>query len=266
MKQRYWYILIGAYLILHIGIMIRYTTPPTEHSEMVKWVFALQWLVPTFMLGLLVPRVQRFLNRVANIRVWTVVGLGVVVTCPTLYFTSMLERWFAWPTLGLLVLLVILVANNNTHLGSTNAWLLGVMVALAAMGSWEIIYQTGLWFYHDFFGWESGNYLVAVSKQLTWVIPALIVVLVLYQRGLRLSVTRIALTCIGASIVCTTLWFANGMDVPLIFWRIPGGQTVAVNEAARPWLISVSRGSQSFWLLGIASLFTKGGSRRVRST
>jgi len=170
----------------------------------------------------------------------------------------MLERWFAWPTLGLLILLVIFVANNNTYLGGTNTWLLGAMVVLAAMGSWEIIYQTGLWFYRDFFGWESINYLVAVAKQFTWIIPALIAVLVLYQRyGLQPHLNRSVLACLGASVICTVIWFANGMDIPLVFWRIPGRQAVAVDETARPLLISVSRGSQGFWLVGLASLFPK---------
>ncbi len=253
--MRYWYILIGIYLTLHIVVMTSYTSPPTEHSEAVKWLFVLQWFLPTLMLVLLVPRIQRTLNRVAEIRVWTVIGLVVAVSCVALYFSGALERWFAWTTLGLLTLLVIFIANNNRELGNTNAWLLGAMVALMAMGSWEIIYQTGLWFYHDFFGWELENYCTAIAKQLTWIIPALIAILVLYQRGLQPKVGRAALVCIGLSAVATTLWFANGMDVPLVFWRIPGGQAVAVNEAARPWLISVSRASQGFWLLGIASLF-----------
>lgn len=258
MKQKGWYVTIGAYLALHIGLMTNYTTPPAEHSEAAKWMFALQWFVPAFMLGLLVPRVQHSLNRVANIRVWTVVGLGFAAVCIALYFTSMLERWFAWTTLGLLVLLVIFIANSNTHLRNTSAWLLGAMVVLAAMGSWEIIYQTGLWLYHNFFGWPLSSYLVAVAKQCTWIIPALIVVLVLYQRSsLRPHLNRVVLACLGVSVVSTVIWFANGMDVPLVFWRVPGGQEVAVNEAARPWLISVSRGSQAFWLVGLATMFCR---------
>jgi len=174
-----------------------------------------------------------------------------------MYFTNLLGRWFAWPTLGLLVLLMVTIANSQAELGNVNAWLIGGMVTLMAIGSWEVIYQTGLWFYHGFFGWELGNYVTVVAEQFTWIIPALIVILVLYQRGLRLTHSWLTVGCIGISVACTVLWFVEGMDVPLVFWRVPGGQEVAVNEAARPLMIAVSRGSQSFWLLGIMSLFTE---------
>ncbi len=262
--MKYWYSLIGAYLIMHITVMTTYTQPPTEHSETVKWLFVLQWFMPTLLLGLLVPRVQRVLKPAANVRVWTVIGFAITATCVVLYFTNLLGQWFAWPTLGLLVLLVVTIANSQTGLGSVNAWLLGAMVTLMAMGSWEIIYQTGLWFYHDFFGWELENYTTIIAEQFTWIIPALIVILTLYQRGLQLNRNWLTVVCLGISAACTVLWFAEGMDVPLVFWRVPSGQEVVVNLEANSTMIAVSRGSQGFWLLGIASLFTpkKGGIAR----
>jgi len=232
--------------------------PMTERTELVSWFFALQWLVPTLMLVLLIPRIQKSLNRVANLRMLTVVGLVLVAVCITLYFTSMFGRWFAWSTLGLLILLMLTVANAQTERGYTSAFLLGAMVVFLSLGSWEVIYQTGLLFYYNFFGCGIMNYYVIVGEQLLWFIPALIVVLVLHQRGLRLHVSRITIACMAVSIVCTLLWFVNGMDIPLLWWQGPNGlEGPVVNEAARPLLISVSRGSQSFWLLGITTMFTR---------
>jgi len=255
MKLIHLYTLVGAYLIMHIGVMTKYTTMH-ERTELDAWLYALQWFVPTLMIGLLIPRVQRLLSHVANLKIWTVVGLVIVTACIVQYFTNASGRWFAWSTLGLLVLLMLLVANSQAKLGNVNTWLLGAMVVFLALGCWETLYQTGLLFYYNFFDCGIMSYYVTIAEQFTWIIPALIVVLVLYRRSLKLHVSRITAACIGISIVCTVLWFANGMDIPLLWWQGPEGlEGPIVNEAARPWLISVSRGSQSFWLLGVVSLF-----------
>lgn len=262
-KAKWWYLIIGAYLILHIGVMTKYSDLPEVMSEALLWVFALQWFIPTFMLILLVPRIQRWLNPVAMASPWTFLILSVVVGCTALYFTGAAERWFAWPTLGLLILLMLAVANTQVRPRSTSAWLSGAMIVLFAMGCWEALYQTGLLFYYDFFGSGIMSYWVAIGKQLLWVIPALIVFVVLYQRGLRPEVNLVALTCIGLSIVCTIVWFVGGMDIPLLFWK---GYFVSINHDANPLLISISRGSQSFWLLGVASLYIRRAHAQVEVT
>jgi len=249
------YTATGVYLIMHIAVMTKYAPAP-EPTELSKWIYALEYLLPPFMIVLLVPRVQWWLNRVANVRVWTYACLAGVVACVATYFVNTQGRRFAWSTLGLLVLLVILVANTQRRHGNVSAWLLGGVVALLALGSWEILYQTGLLVYYDFFDMGMMSYCVTVAMQGLWIIPALIVILVLYQRGLRPSASRLTLTCLGVFAVATALWFATGMDIPLLWWQGPNGlEGPVVNEAVRPWLISASRLSQSAWLLGVASMF-----------
>jgi hypothetical protein len=140
------------------------------------------------------------------------------------------------------------------------------MTTLLALGSWETLYQTGLLMYHDFFGMGTLNYYTTVAMQGLWIIPALIVILVLCQRSAKagglVHVNKLTLTCLGVFVAATALWFAEGMDIPLLWWQGPSGlEGPVVNEAARPWLISVSRLSQSAWLLGIASMFLHKKSR-----
>lgn len=240
---------------MHITVMTKYAPIP-DSPEAFGWFNLIQRLVPTLMLGLLIPKIQRYLNRLANLKVWTIVGLTAVAICVAIYFSNTSARWFAWSTLGLLVLLTIAVANNQPRLENVNAWLLGGMVALLAIGSFEILYQTGLLIFYDFFGCSLMTYYVTIALQLTWIIPALIVILTLYRRGLQFRVSRLTLICLGISTIAAILWFANGMDIPLLFWQ---GRFVEVNEAARPLMIIISRGCQGFLLLTVTTCFLPGG-------
>ncbi len=249
-----WLILIGAYLVMHITVTTKYAPMP-DSPEAFGWFNVAQRFGPLLLLGLLIPFIQRLLNRVVNVRVWTVVGLAMTVGSTLIYFTSVPERWFAWSTVGLLILIMVIIANAQKHLGNVNAWLLGGMVALLGIGSWEMLYQTGVLIHYDFFDSGIANYRVAMVSQLTWIIPALIVILVLYQRGLRPKANWLTWTSVGISVIATIIWFANGMDIPMLFWQ---GRFVEVNEGARPLLISISRASQSFWLLAVMSTFLPG--------
>ena len=245
------YAFIGAYLVMHIAVMTQYAPIP-DQPEALSWFNVAQRFGPVLLLSLLIPSIQRLLNRLANIDVWTGLGWVAVSYCLLTYFTNAPERWFAWSTLGLLILIVIAVARAQSHLGNVSAWLLGGMVALLAIGGFEILYQTGLLFYYDFFDCGIMSYYVTIALQLTWIIPALIVILVLYQRGLRFRINRFTLTCLSISAIATVVWFANGMDIPLLFWQ---GHFIEVNETARPLMISISRASQGFWLLAVVSTF-----------
>lgn len=246
--------LIGAYLVLHITVMTKYAPIP-DSPEAFGWFNLAQRLLPTLALGLLVPSVQHALNRAANLKIWTIVGLVAMAACAAMYFFNTPGRWFAWSTLGLLTLLTITVANNQPHLGNVSAWLLGGMATLFAIGSWEILYQTGLLVYYDFFGCGITSYYVTVVLQLTWIIPALIVILTMHRRGLQLRISRTTLGCAGIAIIATVVWFTSGMDIPLLFWQ---GHFMEVNEAVRPLMISISRASQGFWLLAVTTCFLPG--------
>jgi len=251
LKRHRWMILCGVYLTMHITTMINYAPVP-DSPEMFGWFNVIQRLGPTLLLGLLIPSIQRLLNRIANLKVWTIVGLVAVTACIAMYFFNTSERWFAWSTLGLLTLLTITIANNQSRLGNINAWLLGGMVALFAIGCFEILYQTGLLFYYDFFGCGIMSYYVSVALQLTWIVPALIVILTMRRRGMHLRISRTTLVCLGIALIATVVWFISGMDIPLLFWQ---GRFIEVNETARPLMIIISRCSQGFWLLAVTSAF-----------
>ena len=119
--MKLWYVLIGAYLVLHIGIMTEYAARYGS-TEFGRWLYALQWLIPTLMLGLLVPRIQKVLNVVANIKVGTSIGFVIIAICIVQYAVNEPGRWFAWSTLGLLVLLMLTIVNSQARLGNTNAF------------------------------------------------------------------------------------------------------------------------------------------------
>lgn len=247
-RRRFWYICIGVVMAVHIGIATAYAPLPDDPG-MFEWINVAQRFGPALVLILLWTKLQRVLNPVLNVKFWTITCLTVAAVTFVTYFAVGEQRWFAWTTLGLLIVLMAFVANSQPRLPNTSRWLLGAMVVLFAMGVWECLYQIGLWVFYDFFGCSFTNFYVTIALQFTWIVPALIVILVLYQRGLRFRIPNSALVCLAISVAATIVWFATGMDIPLLFWE---GQFVAVNEAARPLLISVSRASQSFWLVGVA--------------
>ena len=254
------YTLCGIYVIVHSTLLVDYVPTP-EATETIKLLAALQWFVPALLLTALVPRVSRALVPILPLQLWTDVGLVAAAVSVALQLAGIPGLWWSWSTMGLLIILVITIANAaKAKLGQVNALLLGTMVTLLAIASWETIYQTGLLFYHDFFGSRAINYAIVVAEQLTWVFPALIVILVLYRRyGSCIYVSRVVLVYIAAAAIFTTIWFVGGMEIPLLWYQGPEGIVGPIeNVMANPIMLMVSRGSQSFWLLGIASLFITG--------
>jgi len=248
---------VGAYVAMHI-VMTRYTATP-ESSEAVKLLAASQWFVPTLLLAGLVPRVQKLLAPILKVDYWSIFGLIMVFGCVILQLAGVPGLWWSWSTLGLLIIVVMVVANmNKDQLGQPSALLLGLMVMFLGMASWEALYQTGLLAYHDFFGSRTINYAVVIAEQLAWIIPAVIIMLVLYQRyGHIARISTPALVCLLISVACTTVWFVNDMAIPLMWYQGPEGIVGPFATDASPLMLSVSRGSQSFWLLGVMSLFVE---------
>lgn len=248
--HRFWYILIGLASSIHILLATKYTALP-DNSEMFSWLGLTQYFTPTFLLGLLRLKAQRLTNPIVDVPLWTNLGLIMVIGTFGIYFYLTYLRWFAWTTLGMLILSMIFVANMQTELPNTSRWLLGGMSSLFAIGTFECLYQIGLWFYHDFFGSTLTNFRVTLIMQLLWIVPPLITVLVLYLRGLRLRVTNLTVACFIITTITSVIWFATGMDIPLLFWQ---GRFIAINESANPILISISRACQTFLILGITNL------------
>lgn len=251
LKRSIWLAIILAVLVVHVGVSVKYGPIP-DNPEMFGWINVVQRFLPVTLLVLLSTRVQKVMDHVLNPRGIQLAVTFIAVAMVVVYFTVESQRWFAWTTLSLLMVLMAFISDSQHHIGSTASWLLGGMVSLLAMGIWECVYQVGLWFYYDFFGCSFTSFYTTLAMQFTWIIPALITILVLYQRGLRFRPSNLMFACLGASVVATVWWFVAGMDIPLLFWQ---GHFTEVNEAARPLLISVSRASQSFWLVGVALYF-----------
>lgn len=253
--MRYMLLLIPAYLVTHIGLFTEYTATP-EASETVKILALLQWFVPVFMLGLTAPKIAKLFAPILRVPFWTAAGLILVVLCVFLETFGLAGLWWSWTTLGLLTLVLFSIANLVTdRVNDLDALLVGVMVMLMAMASWEAIYQTGLLFYHDFFGSGMRNYLVVIGEQFTWIIPATIVLLVMYKKyGRIVRINKLVIACLAISIICTSIWFATGMTIPLYWWK---GVGPFVNPDADAILIAVSRGSQSFWLASFILMFLR---------
>ena len=249
-------ILLVIYMGLHVFVFIDYTITP-EPSESMMLLAASQWIVPPILMILAVPGVARFVKPVVKVGPWTVLGLILIVGCIVCQVLGYPGLWWAWTTMAMLTFVVLVVANSNKdRLGHLDASLLGLMVMFLAMASWEVIYQTGLLFFHEFFGSGAVNYMIVMAEQLLWILPAIVVILILYRRyKYRPRLGGLAVASFIASIVCTIVWFANGMDIPLHWWK---GLGPFVNEDVSRYMIMASRASQGCWLLGVTLLFSGG--------
>jgi dolichol-phosphate mannosyltransferase len=122
---------------------------------------------------------------------------------------------------------------------------------ITAVATWEVLYQVGVWFYHDFFGATLWNFIIVMFLQLLWILPCAIIMGVLASRyKLKLRVTPVTVGSLVVMITATVIWFANGMHVPL-YWDGPNGPFVSL---ANPEMIMVSRASQGFWYLTLVGL------------
>ena len=234
------YVVLAVYLILHIAVFTYYPAMK-QPSQTVLMFDAAQWLVPMLCFVFLIPKFER-----VPIRILTYLGLAFTVLCAVLAGLKVPGIWWAWSTLGF-IMIVALVVLNETKLLS-----LSLAVVFLGFGSWEIIYQLGLWFYHSFYGGDLGNLTAVLAENLTWIIASVIIIAVLQRRYKIFRPGTVAYVLFGISIICTAVWFATGMDIPLLWWKGVGPWT---NPAARPLFIMISRGSQAFWMLGTAALF-----------
>ncbi len=240
-------IALALYLWAYVTTLSSYTMI-AKSNDFVQLLAALQWFLPMIMLLFMGPKVHHIFSKTF----WRDAALVVTTVCFALSIWGVPGLWWSWSTAGLIALIFAFVID------STDSVILALSAVLLGFGSWEILYQTGLYFYHEFFGSGLTNYLVVVAENMMWIIPALIVVVVIRsrQQAFQPQYVLIAL-CALFSVACTTLWFSNGMDVPLLWWQ---GQGPFLSDAS-PQMIAVSRGSQGFWCVAIAMIF----GRRVQS-
>lgn len=237
------YITAPIYVVLHTVLFTYYPATP-KLSETQMLLGATQWLLPIACFVFLIPGLERLPLKLVN---W--VGLVLILVCATFATTHLPGLWWSWSTLGFIIVVALLVIND------TNLLALAAAVVFLGFGSWEIIYQVGLWHYHEFFGSELSNLMVVIAENLMWVISSLIILLVLQRRYKIFRPNNFAAIFFSLAVASTVIWFANGMDVPLLWWR---GNGPWVNESARQSYIILSRCSQACWLLGTATLFTGG--------
>lgn len=255
-SPKLWYALLGVYLAMYVTILSPYVAVPGESSTAVQLLRALQWLIPLLLLVFLIPGVAKAARRLFNVKFWTTVGLAAAVACTALELLRLPGLWWSWSTLGLAAV-VFTVVVNLTALAPTERFLLSTVVVLAGLAGFELLYQTGLVFYWNFFGSGLANYTVVVAENLMWLIPSLIVIFVLQQRHGIVHLSAVTVVHLTIFAACTAVWFANGMDIPLRWWQGVG----PFDAYPRELMIAVSRGSQGFLCAGIASLFINGGTR-----
>lgn len=247
------YSVLAVYTILHVAVFTHYPATP-QLSQTASIVSALQWLIPTVLFVLLIPAIERIK---LPIRLITFAGLAFVVVCVILSILKLPGLWWSWTTLGFITLIILLVLNETKLLS------LSFAVAFLSLGSFEIIYQTGLWFYYNFFGSGLANFVVVITENLLWIVPSTIMVLILQRRYKIFKPNILSLTLFSISVICSVVWFSNSMDIPLLWWK---GFGPWMNESARPLFIAISRGSQTFWILGIMTLFVDVKQFKFRAT
>lgn len=247
------YVIIGVYIALYITVLSQYIKPP-KLSEGQSVLFVGQWFAPALLLPpLFFPKLMTMLNKLTNVKAWILGGFIALAVCIALQLMSKEGLWWTWSTIGLLLVLVILaMLLTKDRTSSGEGFLLGCSCALIAAGVWEMIYQTGLLLYHDFFGGGMHSYIVVVTPLSTWIIVGAIILLAILNKHKGLIHANSALiTSIALFAIFTAIWFANGMYIPLWWYK---GAGPFLNDP-NPLMMSMIRGSKAFLFLAPAMLF-----------
>ena len=244
--KRIWYILLFVYLILYATILTPYVAVVDQSKQSIpaQYLMGLQWFIPSLLLVFLIPGVAKIAKPIFNIRFWTVIGLILLTICVVLELTKRAGLWWSWSTIGLAAVIFVVVINE------TKSVLVGAASVLLGLGIFEILYQTGLAFYWQFFGNGFVNYVVVVAENLLWVIPSIVIIVVSRK---KVSFNLSTAICLSVLILCTVVWFINGMDIPLK-WYLGTGP---FDAHPRDLFLAISRGSQGFCCASVATLFLR---------
>jgi len=246
------FVLIGIYMVVYCTILVHYNLEP-KLINTPRWILVYRWYLPMLLfIPLVVPKVRGFLDKLTNVTAWTFGGVAVVVTGTIIHLTSSAGFCGSWSTLSLLLVVTILVMNlTKTKVTSGEGLLLGCGCALVVSGVLEIVYQTGLIFYHDYFGEGMVNYSITMSRQILWILTGglVIVKLAIQHRGL-VHLNGLVMVCLSIAAILDIIWFASGMFINVHFYK-------GVPSISEPNLLmtSVIRSSKAFLYLASVMLF-----------
>lgn len=205
---RVFYIILGVYILLYCVVLNRYIAPSYYYVEYF-------WFIPTiifsvaFILAMFVSPVARVLDKVANIKAWTILALTIMVACGMLQIFGVKSVWGSSLSIGLTFASVVLVMHfAKGRLTPGKALLLGCGCAWAAEGILEGIYKSGFLFYHDYPGGTSTYYTDLAKVVFLWIIPGVVITVIL---GGQLAHGNIPfVVCATLIAVLTMVWFLTG--------------------------------------------------------
>lgn len=239
----------ALYLVGYCTILSPYRVilaPPTTLHQVFN---ALQWFIPTILFLALM--LSKWLRPLLNIRLWTAVGVIVVAFFIALEVNSVKGNLGSWSSLGLCMLVLMTVTNAlEEKLGNVKAAIMGLEVMFLSMATFEILYQIGLVFYHNFFDEPKFDFFVVVCQNLLWIVPC-VIALLLWRNKKLFQWNRISTVCLILTAIFTTIWFATKMTIPLMFYGIVG----PFDAHPDPILLAISRGAQGFVCATIVSCF-----------
>lgn len=246
--------LLLAYSLIHTFVFTAYPNLAAANSISLE-IQSLQWIIPPIILLLFL---YYYTNsnkapRITN-KAWNVFGLSVFVLCVILQITGAPGYWWSWSTLALLTLVALNVTDlTKDKIGSFNSVILGLLVVFSSIATFEIIYHTGALIYHDFFGCGVTNYIVTIFQQISWILPTILALIFLKKKGYGWLVhfnLPVAMYIFIAAI-CTVVWFAKGMAIPLN-WN---NGVSSLNINADKAMIIVSRAVQTSVVMCFVFMF-----------
>lgn len=239
------------YLIAYATILSTYRVviaPPSVGWQVAR---ALQWFIPVVLFLFVTTFAIRLLKPVINIKLWTSVGLVIVALLIALQLSGARGVGGSWSSLGLCMLILMTVTNAvESKLGNVKAAILGLEVMFLSIATFEIVYQIGLVYYHNFFGESMINFFTVICMNLAWIIPCAIMLLLWRDKHL-FHWNKYSTICLAIAIIATAVWFGTKMTIPLMYYGIKGPFDAHPN----PIQMGFSRAAQGFVCASIVCCF-----------
>jgi hypothetical protein len=257
------YLLLGAITLAHLCIFIQYPFAP-EISIFTALGEKLKAILPAILLITLLPMVYKTVDKVINTTVVNVVSLAFITLCVIYQIANVSGQ--AWSTVAFSGALILLLFNHTLtryKISKTVALVFSFMVVWLGWVVFETIYQIGLWYYHPLaFGNNSENYYRVIITMVQWMIPALLYIFCVIAEKkailpkMRVSNYKYFIAFIGVCIIATSIWYSNGMLIPVPFDANDTPYLLELNYLTREHLeFSLSRLSQISMMLAVAVLF-----------
>ena len=263
-KPKTFYWLFGTIVVLHLFIFIQYpfadgTSIFTSFGERAKSV------LPYVLLITLLPAIHNRLDKIKP-KVVNAVSLVFIALCLVYQIAGISGQ--AWSTVAFSGLLILLLYNNilaRYTISSTIAFVFSFMIVWFGWVIFEIIFQTGLWFYHPIiYNGVFTNYLNVMVKMIQWLIPTALFMFAVMREKKEIipyfkktdyrSFTFLVLLCT----IATTIWFYNDMLIPLPVGDDGIMYLTEINYFTQNHLwFSISRLSQISIMSAFAVLFFK---------